>query len=772
NFEALKYFDFVYPACLVPFVLILALPKPNFNSQNDKLYDDNPIDKSDNDILGRKSKATQIAQLLKNNKSKNSIAIGIVGKWGDGKSSFMNLIEENLKNDSKFITIQFNSWLNISIKSIIQDFFNTIEKEIAPYSFDISKEFKTYGKNVLSIHKSATTETILNAVNLMPELSLSDNFENLNKLLSRLNKRVIVFLDDLDRLQPNEVFEVLKLIRNTASFDVFNYIVGYDREYINQALKNNQIPNPTKYCEKIFLKEFPLTPIAQREINQYIKAKIIEFLPTRQDEINGLFSDINLHLDYYQGNIFDSIKNIRNAKRYINEFCISMEGMEGEVDIKDFMMVKLLKYSYYDVYRLLFDKQQFIDNRSNEGYSGNEKFNSYKLRQKENNENSPSFSAVKSFNQSVLKEKIEKMGVYNNSEIEAIGMICNKIFQENYNNKDTTSISLAYGQNYYNYFLDEISDANFLKADFLIFLTSDFSKMVEIIDKAKSDGKLVALMLFIYKLNLPEDLSTKNQYQNLVKALFYISNLDSNGRQRYFGVDRDFLYNTINNYKNRIVSNFGYESEEELKIFLKSLFYREKNYYDFEPDFLKSVYDYHGTSDSLKMPFTKDEIIEYLVYCFNCNIKQIESIDSIFWDCYKLCFIKDWVKANSKSYNGYTKIIEPNKEKFLFEIIPHYLDDYLVHVVTPQDWYGEEKNNFKIGISNNSPIELFGTIQGLIDYLESNKLKQKLSENPSEFVSEFLVFAKEVEAKKEFVDFHFTYKPIKQKLEKSIRSYD
>ncbi|MBL3547231.1 P-loop NTPase fold protein [Chryseobacterium sp. KMC2] len=772
HFEVLKYFDFIYIICLIPVALTLALPKPTNNNQNDKFYDDNPIDKSDNDILGRKTKAIQIARLVKNNKSKSSIAIGIVGKWGDGKSSFMNLIEENLKEDKRFIIVQFNSWLNISVKSIIQDFFNTVEKEIAPHSFDISKELKKYASNVLSVNKNTTTETLLNTVNLLPENSLSDEFDSLNKLLNRLNKKVIVFFDDLDRLQPNEVFEVLKLIRNTASFDVFNYIVGYDKEYINEALKNNQIPNPEKYCEKIFLKEFPLAPITQKDINKYIKVRFIEFLPTKQDEINEAFSDINLHLDYYQGNVFASIKNIRNAKRYLNELRISIEGIENEVDLKDFMLVKLLKFSYYDVYRLLFDKQQFIDNRGNDGYNGQEKFNNYKLREKESDTKSLPFSLNKSFNKSVLKDTIEKMGVYSSSDIIDITVICNRIFKDNYIKGTTTSLSLAYGQNYYKYFNDEISDTNFLKEDFLIFIISDFSKMTEIVNKAKSEDKLVDLMLFIYKLNIFEDIATKSQYENLIKILFYIANLDSNGRQRYFGIDEKFLYETMSNYNNKLVTTFDYSNENELKQFLKSVFYQEKIYYDFEVDYLKNIYNYYGTSDSLKIPFTKEEIIEYLVFCFNCNIKQIESIDSVFWDCYGLCFIRDWRKADSRNYTSYTKFIEPNKEKFLDEIMPRYLDDYLVRIVMPQDWYGEDKNNFKVGISNNSPIGLFGSIQGLIDYLESDKLKQKLSEYPSEFITEFLDFAKKLESEKELIDYNFTYHPMKQKLENSIRSYD
>ncbi|OCK50628.1 hypothetical protein BA768_19560 [Chryseobacterium sp. CBo1] len=772
HFETLKYFDIVYIICLIPISLILALPRPTNNYQNDKFYDDNPIINSDNDILGRKTKAIQIARLVKNNKSKSSIAIGIVGKWGDGKSSFMNLIEENLKEDKRFIIVQFNSWLNISVKSIIQDFFNTVEKEIAPHSLDISKELKKYASNVLSVNKNTTTETLLNAINLMPENSLSDDFDNLNHLLNRLNKKVIVFFDDLDRLQPNEVFEVLKLIRNTASFDVFNYIVGYDKEYINEALRNNQIPNPEKYCEKIFLKEFPLAPITQKDINKYIKVRFIEFLPTKHDDINEAFSDINIHLDYYQGNIFSSIKNIRNAKRYLNELRISIEGIENEIDLKDFMLIKLLKFSYYDVYRLLFDKQQFVDKKGDEAYDRNEKYNSHKLKEKDKDKNSLPFSIGKNFNNSVLKEAIEKIGIYNNFEIDSIGIICDRIFRDTFGNKTTKSLSLAYGQNYYKYFNDEIDSSDFLYAEFLIFITSDFSKMTEIVDKAKSDDKILALMLFIYKLNVFEDLSSKAQYQNFLKTLFYIANLEADGRKGYFGIDHDFLYNTINNYNNKIVSKFNFTNEEELKTFIKSIFYREKEYYDFEPNYLKSVYDYHGTSNSLTMPFTKDEIIEYLIFCFNINCKKIESVDSVFWDCYRLCFIKDWKKKDSNSYSGFTRIIEPIKEKLLYEIIPKFLDNFLVNIVTPQDYYGENEDSYKIAISKYSPIDLFISVQDFIEYLESERLKEKLSEFRSEFIAEFLIFIKEFQVESKFIDFNFTYQPIKQKLERIKKQND
>lgn len=383
TFSQINYSDIVYFLALIPIALkigFIAKVKDTSN-QKQEFFDDNPLKNPDEDILNRKSKANQVKRLIVGNKSKNSLAIGIVGDWGNGKTSFMNFVEKSFENEEDYIIVHFNSWLNISINSIIQDFFSTVQKEVSKYSIDVSKEIRTYGYNVLSINKNSTTETLLNAIKILPENSLSENFKNLNELLNKLNKKIIVFFDDLDRLQPNEVFEVLKLIRNTASFDVFNYVVGYDKKYLNEALSKNGIPLPDKYCEKIFLKEFPLPPITQSQINDFIKEKILLFVPEKKDELENIFEYINTFIFYNDENIFKSINNIRNAKRFLNEFKISIEGVKSDIYLQDYILIKLLKFSYYEVYSLLFSKDTYIEN-DNRGYSGNTEYTHYRLRKK------------------------------------------------------------------------------------------------------------------------------------------------------------------------------------------------------------------------------------------------------------------------------------------------------------------------------------------------------------------------------------------------------
>lgn len=767
-FEKVKYFDFLYLIGIIPIILTFGFW---FHAKEKKVmksdfHDDNPINKPEDDILNRKQKALQVFRLIRGYKSKSSLAIGIVGAWGDGKTSFMNIIENKFEDDDKYIVVHFNSWLNISIDSIITDFFTTVEKKISIHSFDVSKEVKKYGNNVLSVSKNSTTETLLNALKIIPDKSLSDNFANVNDLLNKLDKKVIVFFDDLDRLKPDEVFEVLKLIRNTASFDVFNYVVGYDKSYLIEALKNNNIPFAEKYCEKIFLKEFPLPPITQTQIDGFIKNSILEILPKKKIAIDGLFESYEILIYIDQSSIFTSLKNLRNAKRFINEFKVSIYGLQDDVDISDFILIKLLKFSYYDTYRLLFNKNYYLDNNET-GFSGERKYINYKLREKDKKNNISTFG--KTFDDSLLKEDLISMKLYTDFDIKIVGNICDKIFNKStYGNIDS-ALSIAYGHNYFKYFEDEIAESAFTHAEFQTFMSADFITKQKIINSSYDDDRLIGLLLFIYKINIHQDIASRANYENLIECLFYIANLKSKVKYyKYSGIDFDVLDGFMNNYKNLVVEGFKYKNVDELKLFYKSVFYQKREFYDFETDYVKRLYDRSGSSTSVTVPFNRKEMEDYLCYCFDNNSKLITGIDNKFWHCYRLCIIKDWQQYTANSWSPKAKIIQENKDKLIYNIIPKYFDEFLVHCVYPQSFYGDDENSCKVGLSPDDPKKLFGSYKDFIAYLKSEKLNLQLSK-PSEFLDEFLLFATEVSQTNQYIDFNFTYIPVVEKLKRSTR---
>lgn len=760
----IKYTDLLYIILAIPIILKFSIyiNKVESNQNNIFFLSDEPIKEPKDDILNRKNMAAQVVRLIKMYNPKSSLAIGIVGSWGYGKTSFMNIVENSFIDDGKYIIVHFNSWLNISISSIINDFFDTIEKEISKHSIDASKEFKKYGNQVLSINKTQITEVISNLVNIIPDKSLSQSFEELNKLLNEIDKKVIVFFDDLDRLQPNEVFEVLKLIRNTASFDTFNYIVGYDKPYLIKSLEYNMIPFPEKYCEKIFIKEFQLPPITQSNINDYIKDNLLAYFPQKQNEIQEAFDNVSILTEINaEIDIFKSIISIRNAKRFIYEFFIGINIIIDEVELSEFLFIKLLKFSYYDTYLLLFNKDAYFENNEN-AYSGEMKYIHYRLKISKKNNRS---TLRDTFENTYLYNDLQLLNIYDKSQLKNIENICNQLFKL-YNNHNITPLSIMYGSNYFKYFEDEISEINYRIKDFEKFMKSDFDEQKKIINQLDNENKLSGLVLFLYKIDVFKGITSKHHYENFIKSLFYIGSLKlETSYNKYRGIDFEMLRNVTNNFENSLVKKFGYNIDE-LKKLIHDILYQEKENYYFEADYVKFLFKQTMWSHEL---INKDQMEAFLIFCFDHEAKKIHSIDEHFSNCYRLCFLTQYSSGESIK----TKIIlEINKEKLIYNIIPQFLDEFLLRCIIlheDEDYVNEYTG--KVGLPNNDPMKIFGSPSIFIEYLESDKLLQNLPK-ASEFLTEFIVFAKKVLSEEKFIDFDFTYPPAIGKIQNALTNQE
>lgn len=364
----LKYSDILFLVFISPIIIKIIVRSKNTITEKEEefLYPDEPIESFERDIRGWKNKINLVFKNINSFQGKSSIALGIVGKWGAGKTSFMNLLYNKFKNEeAKYIPIKFSTWLGISPESIIQDFFNTVEKQIKPESIDFSNELRKYGELVLRLHDQNLGKQVIDLFKINGNSSLNESFKKLNKQILKLNKKIIIFLDDLDRLEPKEVFQVLRLIRNTASFRSFVYIVGYDKEYLVQSLEKIDIPIASNYCEKIFLKEYLIFPLSIEEKSKIIKDSLLDSLPQNGEEVRHFFETLKATYLISLPLVFSSLKDIRDITRFLNEFKGGYSQIVNEVDFYNYFLIKLLKLKFYKVYLLLFleiNKFTSIDN--------------------------------------------------------------------------------------------------------------------------------------------------------------------------------------------------------------------------------------------------------------------------------------------------------------------------------------------------------------------------------------------------------------------------
>lgn len=750
-FSGIKYSDILFVSLISP-ILVKSLFKnkrKEINEDNDiTIFNDNPLLNSSQDILRRKEVALKAVRFIKGNHSNNSVAIGIVGKWGEGKTTFMSFMEESFTNDEKFIIVHFKSWLNISLSSIINDFFNTIEKEIKPYSIDIAKEIKKYGKSVLSIYKNSTTEIILNSLNVISDQSVSENFKNVDDLLEKLDKKIIIFFDDLDRLQPNEVFEVLKLIRNTASFKTFNYVVGYDKEYIISALEKNNIPKPESYCEKIFLSEFHLLPVTKNQIVSYLKENLKKYFDEETNELDNVFDTYEMFSKHFVGNIFNSIKTLREAKRFLNDFSISINSIKDEIDISNFLIIKLLKFSYYEVYFQIFaNKNKYISSsNSNIRFGGG--IRQIELRKDDKN-------TTQDFKESILFQDLKISNIYNEEQLDDIRSLFQVLFLES----TQKPLSFGFNNNYFKYFRDELGESEIPDKEYRQVIKSPWQNIIIHIKKWEENGQLFGILARLYHTDVL-DFNDRTEYENYIKLLFLLENMPREGEDlRYFHIDYDYVFACLFNHTTAICQKFYENKKEDFRDFIKSLLYSAEFPYTFEMRFCKHIFTRIYDPSDFDI-LSKDDLKEYLIYAFGEIVKKFNYENNMLFDAFWRSVINEHQQdeIQSNMWHKVEVILPEIKEHFKFAM-QRFPDKFLVDMVEKERGWSDERYIRKKFRIHDFVLKIFDNYNEFLEFVKNN-----FDNNTTVFKNEFLDFSQKTLPNNEFIDYEFTYEPIKSLL--------
>ena len=224
-------------------------------------YSDKPIQLSQEDQLGRNSFAKLLAQSLLHLNILDTFTIGLFGKWGSGKTSIVNLtlreIEEQQKDlctENKLIIVHFEPWNFSEENQLLNQFF-----------IRMSNEFRNKGdKNLESIGNAL--EQYSDAFGLLGSLSpalgllgflgkrgtvaLGKRLKNgagekdilkqkefIIKLLEKQSNRILVVIDDIDRLSNAQIRQVFQLITSVAKFPNTMYLLVFDKDIVVKAWK-------------------------------------------------------------------------------------------------------------------------------------------------------------------------------------------------------------------------------------------------------------------------------------------------------------------------------------------------------------------------------------------------------------------------------------------------------------------------------------------------------------------------------------------------------
>lgn len=335
---------------------------------------DKPIFSKDKDAFQRFEFSKRIADTIIDRKNQDSIVFGIFGVWGEGKSSVLNFINQELKASQNILTITFNPWRYGDEDNLIKNFLKKIA-ELLGKELDSNKEKfagfigkygsigSVFGVDISDIGKNIAT------------VDLEDLKNRVDEFLSESEKRLVIFIDDIDRLDKQEIYSLFRLVKLTADFKNTTYILSFDQEMVASAIGDRFGTGDKKagenFLEKII--QVPLTiPKAQPDaLKKFCFQLVDNAINNSQIELSE--EEVQRFVHQFTTNILNRLTTPRLAVRYGNTLSFSMPLLKGEVNMVDLMLIEALRVFYPNHYTFVkTNPDYFIGSYSNTYDRGND----------------------------------------------------------------------------------------------------------------------------------------------------------------------------------------------------------------------------------------------------------------------------------------------------------------------------------------------------------------------------------------------------------------
>lgn len=321
---------------------------------------DNPIKRSDEDTLGRATVAASFAKGVMELDAAEGVVVGVLGRWGSGKTSFVNLARAQFERSGATV-LDFNPWMFSGTPQLVDAFFTELSSQLKlrPDLAQVGEGLEEYGDAFSGLgwlpfvgtwieRGRVATDIIGKALKNRKE-GVGGRRRKLEDALRGLARPIVVVLDDIDRLSTNEIREVFKLVRLTASFPNIVYLVAFDRARVEGALGEEGIPG-RDYLEKILQVAIDLPNVPDQVLARQVLVAIDAAL--KGIESPGPF-DEHAWPDIFAEIIRPLIRTMRDVRRYTVSIRSTIASLGGNVALADVLALEAVRIFLPDVFARL-----------------------------------------------------------------------------------------------------------------------------------------------------------------------------------------------------------------------------------------------------------------------------------------------------------------------------------------------------------------------------------------------------------------------------------
>ncbi|WP_167880373.1 KAP family P-loop NTPase fold protein [Nocardioides guangzhouensis] len=318
------------------------------------LYADD-ADGLDRDVLNRKRLATQLARAIRDlSEETNSAVVGLVGPWGSGKSSLLGQIETDLATNQWYVG-HHNPWAYSDFAGAAAGFFSSL-RDAVPEDV-LGKEWRaTVGEWVSKAAPVGAAGGVAGvdgsgAIGAVGAIITGDRSparlrDDAARGLAKIDHPVLMVLDDLDRLSPEELLFTFKLVRLLGRLPNVYYLLAYDETTLTDLLETTELVGKgsgraQQYLEKIIQVRLEIPPMLPEQQTSLANAAIDEICK-RHEMVLSAGATQRLQ-QMWQSCLSIYLDQPRSVKRLFTQVDATWPDVAGEVDFTDYVAMTFLR---------------------------------------------------------------------------------------------------------------------------------------------------------------------------------------------------------------------------------------------------------------------------------------------------------------------------------------------------------------------------------------------------------------------------------------------
>ncbi|MFF0529547.1 P-loop NTPase fold protein [Nocardia amikacinitolerans] len=331
-------------------------------------YTDSPISRPEEDRLDRAEFAEHVARRIEAASGGPSVVFGLAGPWGGGKSSVLNMIQAGIEaNDSVWKVQRFTPWAAFDQTTLVTEFYATISSAIPAKAKDKAKKafasllsIGAEGAALIPTAGGVASEVFKSAARYLEDVKpFDEQFRELSNQLRQAEARILVIVDDLDRLDADELLAVLKAVRLLGSFPGIHYLLSYDQSTISDVLSRTAVANGNKqraldYLEKIVQYPFAIPPLQAVHRDREIEELLSTIAERNGIDISSTPGRTSLVWNFLNRIPDSELVTLRAIHRFISQFDVVLTSIgPNEVHFLDLLLLTFLRVEFPDLYESL-----------------------------------------------------------------------------------------------------------------------------------------------------------------------------------------------------------------------------------------------------------------------------------------------------------------------------------------------------------------------------------------------------------------------------------